>query len=248
MEPTLLYTPSGKTEKKGLIEQHAPLVKKIAQQMKMRLPANVELNDLIQAGMMGLMDAVTRYEESFGAQFETYASQRIRGAILDELRSHDWLPRGTRQNMRRIEEAITTLEQQFGRSPNEQEVAQHLKMSLTEYQLMLDAGAGHQLLYYEDFKSEDGESFFDGLLVDEGANPLASLLEKGFRDALVAAIAALPEREALVMGLYYEQEMNLKEIGAVMGVTESRICQLHSQAIARLRSHLKAQQWTGPAS
>jgi RNA polymerase sigma factor for flagellar operon FliA len=243
-----MYTVSGKVEKNDLLAQHAPLVKRLAHQMHAKLPPSVEVDDLIQAGMMGLLDAVSRYEETLGAQFETYAVQRIRGAMLDELRGSDWLPRGIRQNMRKIEAAIHALQQRLGRSPSESEIAAELKLPLSEYQDMLSGGAGHQLVYYEDFhEAEDQESFLDRYCLDESGDPLRVLLDGAFRDAVVQAIAALPEREKLLMALYYEQDMNLKEIGAVLGVSESRVCQLHGQAIARLRSKLKEGAWTGAA-
>jgi len=223
-------------------------VKKLAHQLKAKLPPSVEVDDLIQAGMIGLLDAITRYEETHGAQFETYAVQRIRGAMLDELRSSDWLPRSMRQNMRKIEEAMHTLQQRLGRPPQESEVAKQLKLSLPEYQDLLTEGGGHQLVYYEDFHDTEGnDHFLDRYCTDSSSDPLQSLMNSGFRSAVVAAITALPEREKILMSLYYEQEMNLKEIGAVMGVSESRVCQLHSQAIARLRSFLREKAWTGVA-
>ena len=243
-----MYTADGKTDKSHLLAEHAPLVKRLAHQMKAKLPPSVEVDDLIQAGMIGLLDAVSRYEETHGAQFETYAVQRIRGAMLDELRSSDWLPRSMRQNMRKIEEAMSSLQQRLGRPPNESEVAKQLKLSLTEYQDLLNEGGGHQLVYYEDFHDGDGnEHFLDRYATDEEGDPLQALMNSGFRSALIEAIEGLPEREKILMGLYYEQEMNLKEIGAVMGVSESRVCQLHSQAIARLRSTLREKAWTGVA-
>lgn len=244
-----MYNVNGKTDKNGLLEQHAPLVKKLAHQMKAKLPPSVEVDDLIQAGMMGLLDAVNRYEETHGAQFETYAVQRIRGAMLDELRSSDWLPRSIRQSTRKIEDAIHVLLQQLGRPPQEAEVAKHLKLSLTEYQDMLTECGGHQLIYYEDFHDADGghEHFLDRYQTSQDDDPLQNLINGGFREAVIDSIRALPEREKILMGLYYEQEMNLKEIGAVMGVSESRVCQLHSQAIARMRSTLREQAWTGVA-
>jgi len=244
-----MYNVKGKSSKNGLLEQHALLVKKLAHQLKAKLPASVEVDDLIQAGMMGLLDAVNRYEETHGAQFETYAVQRIRGAMLDELRSSDWLPRSIRQNSRKIEEAIHVLLQQLGRQPQEAEVAAHLKLSLVDYQNLLSDCGGHQLIYYEDFHDADGsqEHFLDRYRTGESEDPLQNLISGGFREAVVDAIRALPEREKILMGLYYEQEMNLKEIGAVMGVSESRVCQLHSQAIARMRSTLREQAWTGVA-
>lgn len=242
-----MYNVKGKTDKNDLLELHAPLVKKLAHQMKAKLPPSVEVDDLIQAGMIGLLDAINRYEETHGAQFETYAVQRIRGAMLDELRSNDWLPRSIRQSTRKIEEAIHVLLQQLGRPPHEAEVAGQMKLSLAEYQDMLTECGGHQLIYYEDFHDAEGghEHFLDRYQTSESDDPLQALISGGFREAVVDSIRALPEREKLLMGLYYEQEMNLKEIGAVMGVSESRVCQLHSQAIARMRSTLREQAWTG---
>ncbi len=223
-----------------LLMQNAGLVKKIAYQLKAKLPPSVELDDLIQVGMMGLLDAVKRYDDKQGAQFVTYASQRIRGAMLDDLRSNDWLPRGTRKNMRNVETAIQALEQKLGRSPTEGEVASHLDMALDDYHTMLGDCSGHQLVYYEDFSDEDGgEGFLDRYAEDSSQDPVQALLSEGFRESLIEAIDSLPEREKIMMGLYYEQELNLKEIGAIMEVSESRVCQLHSQAIARLRAKLK---------
>jgi RNA polymerase sigma factor for flagellar operon FliA len=243
-----MYTADGKSDRNQLLTQHAPLVKRLAHQLKAKLPPSVEVDDLIQAGMIGLLDAVNRYEETHGAQFETYAVQRIRGAMLDELRSSDWLPRSMRQNMRKIEVAMSALQQRLGRAPNESEVAKQLKLSLVDYQELLGEGGGHQLVYYEDFHDGDGnEHFLDRYCTDDANDPLQSLMNTGFRAAVIDAINALPEREKILMGLYYEQEMNLKEIGAVMGVSESRVCQLHSQAVARMRANLREKAWTGVA-
>jgi RNA polymerase sigma factor for flagellar operon FliA len=165
--------------------------------------------------------------------------------MLDELRSSDWMPRSTRQNMRKVEQAMAALQQQLGRPPSESEVAKSLKLSLADYQEMLGDSGGHQLVYYEDFHdSEDGnDSFLDRYAVDD-EDPLRSLLETDFRQAVIDAIDALPPREKMLMGLYYEEELNLKEIGAVMGVSESRVSQLHTQAVARLRAYLKERAWT----
>ncbi|MDX1914541.1 MAG: RNA polymerase sigma factor FliA [Methylophilus sp.] len=243
-----MYTVTGKKDQKSeMLKQHATMVKKLAYQLKAKLPPSVELDDLIQAGMMGLLDAINRYEDGHGAQFETYAVQRIRGSMLDELRSADWLPRSIRKNMRDIETAITQLEQQFSRQPSESEIAKKMDISLDDYYETLADCQGHQLVYYEDFHDDEGggEHFLDRFLNDDSQDPIKGLLESDFRDALVESIEALPEREKILMGLYYEQELNLKEIGAVMNVSESRVCQLHSQAIARLRAHLKERAWTG---
>ena len=242
-----MYTVKGKADKNNLLTEHMPLVKRLAHHMKAKLPPSVEVDDLIQAGMIGLLDAITRYEETHGAQFETYAVLRIRGAMLDELRSSDWLPRSMRQNMRKIEAAMSALQQKLGHPPSESEVAKMLKLSLADYQDMLSDGGGHQLVYYEDFHDTEGnDSFLDRYAVDD-ADPLRSLMEGDFRQAVIDAIDALPPREKILMGLYYEEELNLKEIGAVMGVSESRVSQLHTQAVARLRATLREQAWTGPA-
>ncbi len=242
-----MYTVKGKTEKNDLLTEHMPLVKRLAHHMKAKLPPSVEVDDLIQAGMIGLLDAISRYEETHGAQFETYAVLRIRGAMLDELRSSDWLPRSMRQNMRKIEAAMSALQQKLGHAPSESEVAKSLKLSLADYQDMLSDGGGHQLVYYEDFHDSEGnDSFLDRYAVDD-ADPLRSLMDGDFRQAVIDAIDALPPREKILMGLYYEEELNLKEIGAVMGVSESRVSQLHTQAVARLRATLREQAWTGPA-
>jgi RNA polymerase sigma factor for flagellar operon FliA len=239
-----MYTVKGKADKNHLLTEHMPLVKRLAHQMKAKLPPSVEVDDLVQAGMIGLLDAINRYEENHGAQFETYAVLRIRGAMLDELRSSDWMPRSTRQNMRKVEQAMATLQQQLGRPPSESEVAKSLKLSLADYQDMLGDSGGHQLVYYEDFHDEDGnDSFLDRYAVDDD-DPLRALMETDFRQAVIDAIDALPPREKLLMGLYYEEELNLKEIGAVMGVSESRVSQLHSQAVARMRAYLKELAWT----
>jgi RNA polymerase sigma factor for flagellar operon FliA len=243
-----MYTIQGKTDRNQLLAQHAPLVKKLAHMMRAKLPSSVEVDDLIQAGMIGLLDAVSRYEDNHGAQFETYAVQRIRGAMLDELRSSDWMPRNMRQNMRKIETAMTEAQQKLGRPATESEIAAHMKLSLADYQELLAEAGGHQLIYYEDFHDDEhGEHFLDRYCSDQSDDPLQALMNIGFREAVVEAIEALPEREKILMSLYYEQEMNLKEIGAVMGVSESRVCQLHSQAVGRMRARLKEQAWTGVA-
>lgn len=224
--------------------QYAPLVRKLALQLLARLPASVQLDDLVQAGMIGLLDAIRRYQENPDAQFETYATARIRGAMLDELRSQDWLPRSVRSKSRRIETAIQRQEQLLMRAPSEAEIAAELGVPLTEYRDMLADAQGIQILHYEDF-GRDGES--DGQWVDapagDQATPLDSLLASDLRRALIEAINALPEREKLLMSLCYEQGLNLKEIGAVLNVTEARVCQLRSQATARIRAYLKEQAW-----
>jgi RNA polymerase sigma factor FliA len=242
-----MYTSSGTVDKQQHLEKFAPLVKRIAHHMMSRLPGSVEADDLVQVGMMGLMEALNRYEEMPGAQFETYAQQRIRGAMLDELRQLDWLPRGARRTMRQIEAAVNALQQRLGRSPTEKEIAGELRVSIGDYHQMLLDARGAQLVHYEDFTDSDDDDFLERNCAATGADPLANLLDGDLRHALIGAIGGLPEREKTLMGLYYEQEMNFKEIGAILGVSESRICQIHSQAIARLRSVLKEVAWTSIA-
>lgn len=230
-----MYTAQGVLSKEQQAAHYAPLVKRIAYLLMARLPANVDVDDLIQNGMIGLLEALDRYEEGLGALFETYAAQRVRGAMLDGLRESDWVPRGVRREMRRVEAAITQLEHQHGRAPSEAELAAALNMPLAEYQKLLQEARGHQVVYIEDLDGEEGEGYLDRHDVSDGQNPLALLEELGTQAALAAAIEALPPREKLLMALYYEQDLNLREIGAVMEVTESRVSQLHSQAVARLR-------------
>lgn len=234
-----MYNASGLQDKNQCLQDFAPLVKRLAHQMMSRLPYSVQIEDIIQAGMMGLLDAAGRYDEIHGAQFETYATQRIRGAMLDELRSADWLPRSLRRDMRRIEQSVSRLQQKLGRTPNETEIARELGVSLAEYQLMLQESRGAQLIYYEDFQDEDHDDFFEKFEFSNEADPLALLQDDRFKSELIRAIDMLPERERMLMGMIYEQEMNLREVGEVFGVSESRISQLHSQAVARLRSSLK---------
>ncbi|MBV6477129.1 MAG: RNA polymerase sigma factor FliA [Rhodocyclaceae bacterium] len=233
-----MYTATGKLDRDQIIMQYAPLVKRIAYHLMAKLPASVQAEDIIQNGMIGLIDAVGRFEEGLGAQFETYAVQRIRGAMLDGLRENDWLPRSLRRDMRRIEGAVSQLEQRYGRQPTEGELAKALDMALGEYQKMLQDARGYQLLHLEDFGDGDDDDYLDRHLPAADADPLTALLDKNMRDVLIRAIEDLPEREKTVMGLYYEEELNLREIGEILGVSESRVCQLHSQAIARLRAKL----------
>lgn len=236
-----MYTAQGTLNKSKQIDQYIPLVRRLAHHLIAKLPASVQIDDLIQAGLIGLMDAITRFEEGQGAQFETYASQRIRGSMLDELRSADWMPRGIRQAQRKIETATLKTEQQLGRSATEKEIAEVMGVSLEEYQNMLFDSRGAQLVFYDDYAEDgDGEGYLDRQMDgDEDANPLELLGDQRFRSTLIQAIEELPEREKMLMGLYYEQELNFREIAAVLGVTESRVCQLHTQAVSRLKAKLR---------
>lgn len=244
-----MYTSKGKLDQSGpsdLLARYAPLVRRLALQLIAKLPASVELDDMIQVGMLGLLEAANRYQDDQGAKFETYASQRIRGAMLDELRANDWVSRGLRQSSRSVATAVHAQEQKLGRAPTESEIAQQMQLPLEAYQRLLQEIHGCQLVYYEDFDRNDQEngnnSFLDRqsqgeqCLVNE---PLTQLLKGDFRRLLMKAIERMPERERLLLSLYYEEELNLREIGAVLEVTQSRVCQLHSQAISRLRASLR---------
>lgn len=235
-----MYSAKGKLDTNVLLKQYSPLVRRLAHQMIAKLPANVELDDLVQVGMIGLNDALSRFDAGQGVQFETFATQRIRGAMLDELRGGDWLSRGTRRQQREIEDAVHKAEQKLGRAATESEIAATMGVSLAEYQEALTRVRGTQLVYLEDIGGgEDGDDYLDRHVTQHGNNPAAELQDQRMRGALVEAIKALPEREGYVMSMYYEHDMNLKEIAAVLKVTESRVCQLHSQAIARLRVKLR---------
>ena len=237
-----MYTAKGQLDRNAMIRQYQPLVRRLAHHMMAKLPANVQVDDLIQVGLIGLSDALSRYEAGQGAQFETCATQRIRGAMLDELRENDWMSRGSRKSQKDIEQALHRLEHRLGRTPLESEIATEMGMSLADYQSLLGKVRGTQLVYLEDMGrgSDDEDSFLDRHTSDSDADPLNLLGDQRLREALVSAIKLLPEREQLIMSMYYEQDMNLKEIALVMNVTESRICQLHSQSIARLRAKMRA--------
>jgi RNA polymerase sigma factor FliA len=250
-ESPVMYTATGRPDKpsahvaganiNATLKQYTPLVRRLAHQMIARLPANVEIDDLIQVGMIGLHDALGRFDAAQGVQFETFATQRIRGAMLDELRNGDWMSRGDRKQQRQIENAVHKLEQQYGRAPAESEIAKEMGLSLADYQDALTRVRGTQLVHLEDMSGDDdSDDFLDRHVADAASDPLAMLNDHRMRQALVDAIKLLPEREQYVMSMYYEHDMNLKEIAAVLKVTESRVCQLHSQSIARLRAKLRA--------
>ena len=222
----------------ALVRKYAPLVKRIAHHMVARLPSSVQVDDMIQAGMIGLLDAATRYDADEGIRFETFAAQRIRGAMLDELREADWMPRSARKAQREIDSAIQKVQQRKHRAATEGEVALEMNVPLTQYQQMLSDARGCQLVHIDELHGDD-ESFFERNLPDEREEPSARLVDKRFRETLIEQIASLPEREKIMMSLYYEEELNFREIAAVFGVTESRICQMHTQAVVRLRIGLK---------
>lgn len=234
-----MYTVRGTLDADSLINQLRPAVRRAASQLMARLPPSVDVDDLVQAGMIALFDSLKRFDPASDIQFETFAMQRVRGAMLDELRSYDWIPRSVRKNQRSIDQAIRAVEQREQRSATEREVAEELGLSLEDYHQLLGDSRGAQLVYIDDLGADDSdEGYVERTVSSDQPTPLDRVNDSRFRVALVAAIKELPEREALMMSLYYEQDLNLKEIGAVLGVTESRVSQLHGQAVARIRSKL----------
>jgi len=220
-----------------LVEVHASLVKRIAYHLISRLPSCVQVDDLIQAGMIGLLEAGRNYDATQGASFETYAGIRIRGSMLDEIRKGDWTPRSLHRKVREISQAMRQIETEMGRDARDDEVAKRLDMSLEEYHRVLQDASSHQIVSFEDIPSKDAK-IIDGLSA-KITGPLESLQEENLKATLAKVISALPERERLVMSLYYDEELNLRETGEVLGVSESRVCQIHSQALIRLKAKIQ---------
>lgn len=220
-----------------MVERHAPLVKRIAFHLLARLPASVQVDDLIQSGMIGLIEAAKNFDGSKGASFETFAGIRIRGAMLDEMRRGDWTPRSVHRNARLIADTIAELEAELGRDVKDTEVAEKLDISLDEYHHMLSDISSGRIIGIEDLGvSQDVLVTSDDTDTD---HLYESQANDAFQQALVSTISNLPEREALVLSLYYNDELNLKEIGAVLNVSESRISQIHSQALVRLKARMQ---------
>ncbi|WP_435104292.1 RNA polymerase sigma factor FliA [Arhodomonas sp. AD133] len=218
-----------------LLVRHAPLVRRIAHHLANRLPPSVQLEDLIQAGMVGLLEAARQFDAGQGASFQTYAGIRIRGAMLDEIRRLDWTPRSVHRRSREAGEVIQALEHELGREPRDAEVAQRLGVSLDEYHATLTDAASARLFSIDQEDPTTGEAHEPQ---GDGPSPQDVLADRGFRADLAAAVAKLPEREQLVMQLYYDEELNLREIGEVLSVSESRISQIHGKIMLKLRAHL----------
>jgi len=225
-----------------MIEKFTPLIRFIAKRIAARLPANVELDDLISSGAIGLMDAIDKYDPTRENKFKTYAEFRIRGAILDELRAQDWIPRSVREKAKLIDRTYMRLEKELGRLPGDAEIAKAIGLSKEQYYSLLGQVKSVSLLSldeYSNFTSSDKKSIL-GLLEDyKASNPYVQLNVNNIKAIVTEGIKALPEKERLVLSLYYYEDLNLKEIGDVLNVTESRVSQLHSQAVIRLRVKLK---------
>lgn len=228
-------------QKNKLIMEYAPLIKFIAQKIAVRLPSNIELDDLISSGVIGLMDAIEKYDPTRDNKFKTYAEFRIRGSILDELRAQDWVPRSVRDKAKMLDRTMIELEAELGRSASDEEVAQRLSISIDEFHDLVNQVRPVSVLSIDDsatFSNVDKKSILNILEGTKFNNPFTQLNIKSVKSIVAQAIEDLPERQRLVLSLYYFEDLNLKEIGKILRVTESRVSQLHAQAITRLRAKL----------
>ncbi|MGR9051508.1 MAG: RNA polymerase sigma factor FliA [Gammaproteobacteria bacterium] len=236
MKGAAMYASMQAGGKDDLVTRHVPLVKRIAYHLLGKLPDSVLVEDLIQAGMLGLLEAVKNFDAAQGASFETYAGIRIRGAMLDEVRRSDWTPRSVHRKAREVADAIRHIESETGRDAKDSEVAAYLGIGVDEYNRILQDSVGCRALSVEEL-SEEGDAFLQEA-GGSGDEPLANLSREAFDKALAEAVRSLPERERLVVSLYYVDELNLREIGKVLDISESRVCQISSQAMLRLRARL----------
>jgi len=242
MRPATAYAIAGSGESADvLVRRHAELVKRIAYHLAGRLPPSVDVDDLMQAGMLGLLEAASHYAADRGASFETYAGIRIRGAMIDALRKLDWAPRSVHRRAREAAAAMRQIEMEFGREARDAEVAVRMGLSIEEYHRVMQDASSCQIASLDEVSAAAD-------IADRTADPLREAQGGEFREALAAAISGLPEREQLVMSMYYDDELNLKEIGAVLEISESRVCQLHGQALVRLKARLAGWRGTGSES
>lgn len=240
MNAHAMYAEVNKMENGDMVTSHANLVKRIAFHMMNRLPPSVQAEDLIQAGMIGLIEAARHYDPSQGASFETYAGIRVRGAMLDEIRRSDWTPRSVHRKAREAAEALRKLEQGSGQDARDEDVASELGITVKEYQQILTESTAARVFSFDQPDENTGETI--SLPQADEESPEDAFQTKAFKEALAHTIKNLPERESLVMSLYYDDELNLREIGEILGVSESRVCQIHGQAMVRLRARLA--EWT----
>ena len=227
-----------------VIIQYSPMIKYVANRIAMRLPPHIEVDDLISVGVLGLMDAISKYDSSRGAKFKTYAEFRVRGAILDELRSMDWVPRSIRQKASKVDKVVQGLQAKLRRTPEDEEVAKEMGLSLDQFHETLNETKSIPIFSLEDLgiakESGDQQSLLDCLAGKADADPQTQVRLVELKEIIAKAIDALPEKERLMVSLYYYEELTMKEIGAVLDITESRVSQIHSKAVYRLRTKLKA--------
>lgn len=236
-----MFSVTSVEDEREVVQRYSGLVKRIAQHLLGRLPPSIQLEDMMQAGMIGLLEAAKNYDAAKGASFETYASIRVRGSMLDEIRKGDWAPRSVHRNTRRVAKAIREVENQTGRDARDFEVAKNLDISLDEYHQLLQETNGCRMFTYQDVGLNE-ESTSHGMCITS-PGPLDGLQRDDFKKSLTKGIESLPEREKLVLALYYDEELNLREVGEILGVSESRVSQIHSQAMVRLQSRLK-KEWS----
>ena len=226
-----------------VINEFSPLIKYIASRIAIRLPPHIDLNDLINAGVIGLIDAIEKFDASKQIKFKTYAELRIRGAILDELRSMDWVPRSVRQKARKVEDAYARLEFTLGRPASDEEVASEMKIDIDTFHKLLSETASVSLLSLDDLGEDDSDlskrNLLEYILQDEKDWPSHKLRYAEVREIVAKGIQSLPEKERMVISLYYYDELTMKEIGYVLKFTESRVSQIHTKAILRLRSKMQ---------
>jgi RNA polymerase sigma factor for flagellar operon FliA len=229
--------------KEKIVLEHTALIRYIVNRIAVRLPSHIDLDDLHNTGVIGLMDAIDKYNPDKNCKFKTYAEFRIKGAILDQLRSLDWVPRSIRQKSRRLEQAYSEVEQRLGRSATENEIADSLGIQLEEFHYLVNQVRGISMVNLDELRAsgDSDQPMYGDIFEDVKAeNPFASLKTRELRQAVAECIGDLPEKERLVISLYYYEDLNMKEIGNVLGITESRVCQIHTKAVARLRSKLRA--------
>jgi RNA polymerase sigma factor for flagellar operon FliA len=230
--------------KEDIVLEHAPLIRYIVNRIAVRLPSHIDLDDLHNTGVIGLMDAIEKYDPDKNCKFKTYAEFRIKGAILDQLRSLDWVPRSVRQKGRKLEKAYGEVEQRLGRSANEDEVADSLGLELDKFHTLINQVRGISLVNLEEIRGANSDGDRAGTFADiiedvHSENPFASLKLMETKHVISDTIGSLPEKERLVISLYYYEDLNMKEIGNILGITESRVCQIHTKSVMRLRSKLK---------
>jgi len=230
-----MYTEVQKKQRDQRIIEHIGLVKRIAYHLITRLPTNIQVDDLIQSGMVGLIEASKNYDPSQGASFETYAGIRVRGAMLDDVRHADWSPRSLHRKMRQVREAIHDIENETGRDAKDQEIAERLEISLDDYYAIRRDSSNAQIFSLDQTEEDPGQQ---NRIRSSQSEPLEFLQDSSFKTSLAEVITTLSEREQMVMSLYYNDELNLKEIGLVLEISESRVCQIHSQALNNIRSKM----------
>jgi len=229
--------------KERIVLEHTSLIRYIVNRIAVRLPSHIDLDDLQNTGVIGLMDAIDKYDPEKNCKFKTYAEFRIKGAILDQLRSLDWVPRSIRQKSRRLDQAYTEVEQRLGRSASENEVASSLGIQLDEFHYLLNQVKGISMINLDELRSgsDSDQPIYGDIFEDVKAeNPFASLRSRELRQTVADCICGLPQKERLVISLYYYEDLNMKEIGSVLGITESRVCQIHTKAVGRLHSQLRS--------